>query len=41
MKKSLTALFILGTLFVLNSCKSREKCPAYGNKAVHSAQKPS
>ena len=42
MKKSQILLLIMAAVVVLNACKAREKCPAYGSKpAAKSTQKPS
>jgi PBP1b-binding outer membrane lipoprotein LpoB len=42
MKKSKILMLIMAAVVVLNACKAREKCPAYGSKTPHkSSQKPS
>lgn len=41
MKKTLTAFLLVAMVIALNSCKSREKCPAYGSHTTPGTHQPS
>jgi hypothetical protein len=41
MKKSRIVILLLAVVIVINACKAREKCPAYGNTNHSSTQKHS